>query len=303
MKVLILNSGKGTRMGRYTSEHPKCMTDLLNGETILSRQLKMLEKVGVDEVVITTGYFRDVLIDYCLSLGLNLKYTFVHNDMYDETNYIYSIYCAKEHIKNQDIIMLHGDLVFEESVLRDVFAFKESCMKVSSTIPLPEKEGNVLGKRYDWLLPKKKEEGYEDDYRIVAMYAYSVEKPQTKTFTATIRGAKGYDYIEFERLGGNTEVFLNGERLGDNFTHRMPRCSLDCYNRPYRFYCNFAEVNELKLVCTYTEADQPVASGYIKIGRIVEADDWSVRLHYGRARVFVKPDGEAKVKLIAELLD
>ena len=170
-------------------------------------------------------------------------------------------------------------------------------------IPLPEKEGNVLGKRYDWLLPKKKEEGYEDDYRIVAMYAYSVEKPQTKTFTATIRGAKGYDYIEFERLGGNTEVFLNGERLGDNFTHRMPRCSLDCYNRPYRFYCNFAEVNELKLVCTYTEADQPVASGYVKIGRIVEADDWSVRLYYGRARVFVKPDGGTEVKLIAKLLD
>ena len=140
MKALILNSGMGTRMGQYTKEHPKCMTDLLNGETILSRQLRLLERAGVRDVVITTGHFRDVLIDYCNSLGLSLDYTFVHNAVYDKTNYIYSIYCARDVLHDQDIIMLHGDLVFEESVLRDVLAFDNSCMKVSSTLALPEKD-------------------------------------------------------------------------------------------------------------------------------------------------------------------
>ena len=140
MKALILNSGRGSRMGQYTDEHPKCMTDLLDGETIISRQLKMLEKNGVKDVIITTGYFKDVLIDYCHSLGLSLNYTFVHNDIYDKTNYIYSIYCAKDELRGQDILLLHGDLVFEESVLRDVLAFEHSCMKVSSTLPLPEKD-------------------------------------------------------------------------------------------------------------------------------------------------------------------
>lgn len=37
MKALILNSGLGSRMGVYTKEHPKCMTDLVGEETILSR--------------------------------------------------------------------------------------------------------------------------------------------------------------------------------------------------------------------------------------------------------------------------
>lgn len=36
MKVLILNSGMGSRMGVLTKEHPKCMTDLVGGETVLS---------------------------------------------------------------------------------------------------------------------------------------------------------------------------------------------------------------------------------------------------------------------------
>ena len=140
MKALILNSGMGSRMGMYTKEHPKCMTDLVNGETILSRQLRMLEEANVKNVVITTGYFKDVLIEYCNSLDTKLNFTFVHNDIFDKTNYIYSIYCAREELKEQDIIMLHGDLVFDSSVLHDVLAFEHSCMKVSSTLPLPEKD-------------------------------------------------------------------------------------------------------------------------------------------------------------------
>ena len=140
MKALILNSGMGSRMGVYTKEHPKCMTTLLGDETIISRQLKMLADVGVNEVVITTGYFREVLIDYCNSLNLPIKLTFVHNEIYNQTNYIYSIYKAKKHLENQDILMLHGDLVFEESVLSDILKFEQSCMKVSSTLPLPEKD-------------------------------------------------------------------------------------------------------------------------------------------------------------------
>lgn len=140
MKALILNSGMGSRMGRYTSTHPKCMTDLRGEETIISRQLKMLEDAGITEVVITTGYFRDVLIDYCQSLKTSLELTFVHNELYNQTNYIYSIYCAKELLKDQDIVMMHGDLVFEASVLDDILHCKRSCMKVSSTLPLPEKD-------------------------------------------------------------------------------------------------------------------------------------------------------------------
>ena len=68
MKALILNSGMGTRMGILTSEHPKCMTEVSNRETILSRQLNMLAKAGIDDVIITTGYFDGILVNYCQSL-------------------------------------------------------------------------------------------------------------------------------------------------------------------------------------------------------------------------------------------
>lgn len=150
MKALILNSGLGSRMGALTAEHPKCMTELNLKETILSRQLRQLAEVGIEEVVMTTGLFDSVLVNYCLSLGLPLHYTFVKNPRYAETNYIYSIYCAREYL-DDDVLLMHGDLVFENGVLDQVMAFPGSCMTVSSTLPLPEKdfkaqvrEGKVL---------------------------------------------------------------------------------------------------------------------------------------------------------------
>ena len=139
MKALILNSGLGTRMGVLTSEHPKCMTEVSPRETILSRQLSMLAETGVTEVVITTGLFDSVLVHYCQSLALPLHITFVHNPRYRETNYIYSIYCAKE-LLDDDILLMHGDLVFESEVLDRVLASPVSCMTVSSTLPLPQKD-------------------------------------------------------------------------------------------------------------------------------------------------------------------
>lgn len=139
MIALILNSGLGHRMGVLTSEHPKCMTEVSQTDTILSRQLKQIAEAGIKEVVMTTGYYDSVLINYCRSLDLPIHFTFVNNPFYRETNYIYSIYCAKEYL-DDDIILMHGDLVFENEVFDRVVSSSVSCMTVSSTLPLPEKD-------------------------------------------------------------------------------------------------------------------------------------------------------------------
>ena len=135
MKALILNSGMGSRMGVLTAEQPKCMTEISGKETILSRQLRQLAEAGIDEVVMTTGLFDGILVNYCQSLDLSIRFTFVNNPLYRETNYIYSIYCAREHL-DDDIVLMHGDLVFENTVIDALLAGESSCMAVSSTLPV-----------------------------------------------------------------------------------------------------------------------------------------------------------------------
>lgn len=139
MKVLILNSGMGSRMGDSASRHPKCLTEIGFQETILSRQLQQIENLGLHEIVITTGRFENALTEYCKQLELTANLHFVHNPLYAQTNYIYSIYCAKQYL-NDDILLMHGDLVFENEVLDKVLDFDGSCMVTSSVSPIPLKD-------------------------------------------------------------------------------------------------------------------------------------------------------------------
>jgi len=132
-------------MGVLTSEHPKCMTEISARETILSRQLRLLSEAGIKEAVMTTGYFDSVLVNYCKELDYPIDITFVNNPLYAETNYIYSIYCARDYL-DDDIVLMHGDIVFEVSVLEDIIENESSCMKVSSTTPLPDKDFKAVVK-------------------------------------------------------------------------------------------------------------------------------------------------------------
>lgn len=167
MKALILNSGLGSRMGALTSEHPKCMTEIGHHETILSRQLKQIADAGIEEVVMTTGYYDGVLVSYCQSLNLPLRFTFVKNPIYDQTNYIYSIYCAREYL-DDDIVLMHGDLVFENEAFDKAMASPVSCMTVSSTLPLPEKDFKAVVK--DGMVMKVGIEFFNEAMEAQALY-------------------------------------------------------------------------------------------------------------------------------------
>ncbi len=167
MKALILNSGLGHRMGVLTSEQPKCMTEISATETILSRQLKLLYDHNITDIVITTGYYDQVLMEYCNRLYPDNSIKFVNNPIYKDTNYIYSIYLARDYL-DDDIILMHGDLVFEESVLDDIIDSVESCMKVSSTAPVPEKDFKAVVE--SGLVSKVGVEFFENVFEAQALY-------------------------------------------------------------------------------------------------------------------------------------
>lgn len=147
MKALILAAGMGSRMGKLTAQHPKCMTEISSRETILSRQLRQMAEAGIRDVVITAGPQEQMLVAYCQDLGLPLHFTFVHNPKYQETNYIYSIYLAKEQL-HDDILLLHGDLVCEEGLIEDVLASEHSCMAIASCAELPAKDFKAVLKEF-----------------------------------------------------------------------------------------------------------------------------------------------------------
>ncbi|MCL2866501.1 MAG: phosphoenolpyruvate mutase [Clostridia bacterium] len=134
MIALILNAGVGKRMGFESDTCHKSMLEINGRDTIIGRQLRYLEAEGIRRVVMVTGYMSDSLESYIQSLGLDLSFTFIRNDRFESTNYIYSIYCAREAASNDDVLLMHGDLVFDKAILHDLLAFKGSAAVVSSAL-------------------------------------------------------------------------------------------------------------------------------------------------------------------------
>lgn len=199
MKALILNSGIGSRMGDITKIHPKCMTKISENETIISRQLRLLSDLGIKEVVMTTGLFDDKLKDYCIGLNLPIKFQFVKNPRFNTTNYIYSIYCARE-LLNDDIIFMHGDLVFTKEVLKKIFNNSESCMAVSTTIELPEKDFKAVIKN-----GKIQDIGIEFfNNAVAAQPLYKIEKKDWRVWLNQI-----CKYCEHDKLNCYAENAFN----------------------------------------------------------------------------------------------
>ncbi len=139
MKAIIFNSGLGKRLGNYTSEKPKCMLKLYNGETILERQIRILSKYGIHEFIITVGPYKEQLYEVAKQFH-NLRFHFVENRDYENTNYIVSMNLAYDFL-DEDMLLLHGDLVFNEKLVKKVMEDeRKSLCLYDEERKLPEKD-------------------------------------------------------------------------------------------------------------------------------------------------------------------
>ena len=92
MRAFIFNSGRGSRLGALTAAQPKALVPLANGETLLSRQLRLLGNAGVGDVVISTGYLAEQIEAATAPFAAQgMRFEFVHNPDYQKTNAIVSL--------------------------------------------------------------------------------------------------------------------------------------------------------------------------------------------------------------------
>lgn len=142
MKAFIFNSGKGSRLGGLTKHQPKALVSLGNGETLLSRQLRLLLEAGIDEVVISTGYLGEKIREAVQPFATQgLRVTFVDNPYYATTNAIVSMALARDALIGDGCLVLHGDLVFDEEWLKVLLTHPAvNGVATDATRPLNEKD-------------------------------------------------------------------------------------------------------------------------------------------------------------------
>src|SRR3989344_7171348 len=114
MRAIILAAGSSTRLGELTKTLPKGLLNI-NGKMILDRQIELYRKNGINDIVIVTGphadkfYFKDV--------------TFVPDKNYKEHDVLSSLMAARGFM-NTEFIMSYSDILFDDSILKQMLNFK-----------------------------------------------------------------------------------------------------------------------------------------------------------------------------------
>ena len=117
MQAIILAAGMGKRLGELTQGNTKCMIRV-GGETLIERVLRQLDALHLSRIIIVIGYKGAELQEYLANVSVQTPIVFVENPIYDKTNNIYSLYLAKDYMREQDTLLLESDIILEDAVLR-----------------------------------------------------------------------------------------------------------------------------------------------------------------------------------------
>lgn len=116
--AVILAAGMGTRLRAEHSGKPKGFLEL-DGRPIIEDSIARLERAGISDIVIVTGYAAEFYDQLALQRDGLIRT--VHNPEYANSGSMYSLYCARELI-DDDFLLLESDLVYESRALEVLIA-------------------------------------------------------------------------------------------------------------------------------------------------------------------------------------
>lgn len=93
--AVILAAGASTRFIPLSLEQPKGLFEV-KGEPLIERQIKQLQEAGVRDITLVLGYKKEMF--FYLKEKYNVR--FIFNSQFQIKNNIYSIYLAKDILKN-----------------------------------------------------------------------------------------------------------------------------------------------------------------------------------------------------------
>jgi choline kinase len=145
LQALILAAGRGTRLRPFTERTPKTLLPVA-GKPILGRTIETLERAGVGSIVVVTGYRSPMVRDYVASQFPHLQIQLVSNPIYARTNTIYSLWVAKRAVQGGAFLLIDGDLLFDDVVLRSVLAKRgEAVLACDGSVRLDKEAVRAYG--------------------------------------------------------------------------------------------------------------------------------------------------------------
>ena len=177
MKTVIIAGGKGTRLGDLTTRIPKPLVKI-NGQSILERQINILKKEGLTDLIILTGHLGEKISAY---FGNGSRYG-VKIEYFQEEKPLGTAGCLSilSNKISESFLLLYGDVILDVYLER-LISFHQKKNGVATLFVHPndhpqdsdlveiDENDKVIG-----FLPKNTHQGhYADNLVNAALYVLS----------------------------------------------------------------------------------------------------------------------------------
>jgi choline kinase len=114
---LVLAAGAGRRLRPHTTSIPKTLLSVSDDTTVLDVILGNLRAAGCRQVVLVVGYAAQAITTRAPALEArhDVRLEFIHNDHAEDRNNCYSLWCARE-VLDDDVLLVNGDTVHPAAV-------------------------------------------------------------------------------------------------------------------------------------------------------------------------------------------
>lgn len=131
MRAIVLSAGQGKRLLPLTASRPKCLLEVADDRSVLDLQLAALARCGIEHATVLVGFGAE-LVGHAIAerrLG-NMEVTTLYNPFYAITDNLVTCWIARAAMSD-DFLLLNGDTIFEDALLRRVLDAPEAPISVT----------------------------------------------------------------------------------------------------------------------------------------------------------------------------
>ena len=213
MKAFILAAGVSRRLYPETYNTPKCLLDV-GGKPIINYQLEALENIGIQDVTMIIGYHREMLVNHVTKQFPKLKFDFIVNNHYFETNTAYSVYLGRKKLVTDNHILMNADVIYPpELITRINDSLHETVLAVDIKKCGREEVKVIEGSNFKIRAIGKEliEEQCLGEFLGVAKFSLAFNHLFSESLSKLINAGGKSDYFEagIESLLSKTDVFYS----------------------------------------------------------------------------------------------
>lgn len=186
MKIIILAAGIGSRLG---NPFPKPLTPLQGGQSIMERQVENLTaNFNIHDISVVVGFKKDLIMERFPDL------TYIYNPYFDATNTSKSLLKALKKYRNEDVLWLNGDVIFDAeliALLKDEMEERKSFVSVNTSSVAEEEVKYTLRNGYVHQLSKQVKNGLGE-----AVGINFISKADLPMFIEHLEKCNDNDYFE-----------------------------------------------------------------------------------------------------------